>query len=284
VRLANRAVIEAAAEGRGRQGMGSTLTAAIVEGLTIAVAHVGDSRAYLYGSEGLRRITEDHSVVADMVRQGTLTEEESRVHPNRSVITRALGSDPNMPADSFEVRAEPGELLLLCSDGLTGVLDDARIGSVLSSTSDLDTAVGRLVSAALEAGGPDNITVILVKLSEGSDSAGAGRTWPGRMLWIVSALLLVVAAVGGAYSYARSRAFLVAENGLVAVYRGVPGTFAGISLSWPEEVTEVRVADLPPRTADKLRGGIVVEDLEAAHEAVATYRMEALPATATPSP
>ncbi len=105
--------------------MGTTLTTALVEGTFIVVAHVGDSRAYLCHNGVLERITQDHSMVADMIRQGTLTEEESRVHPNRSVITRALGSDPNMYADTYEVDADVGDTLLLCSDGLTSMLTDA---------------------------------------------------------------------------------------------------------------------------------------------------------------
>ncbi|MDH4139078.1 MAG: protein phosphatase 2C domain-containing protein, partial [Coriobacteriia bacterium] len=136
VRSANRAVIDGAREGLGRAGMGTTLTAAIVEDTRIAIAHAGDSRAYLFHGGELERITLDHSVVADLIRQGSITEEESRTHPNRSVITRALGSDPNMYADTFEVDAEPGDRLLLCSDGLTSMLTDVRIADILASYRD----------------------------------------------------------------------------------------------------------------------------------------------------
>jgi len=99
--------------------MGTTLTAVMVEGTHLTVAHVGDSRAYLLHLGTLEQLTQDHSMVADLVRQGRITAEESRSHPNRSVITRALGSDPNMLADTFEVEAAPGDRLLLATDGLT---------------------------------------------------------------------------------------------------------------------------------------------------------------------
>src|SRR5574340_307966 len=105
VRRANTAVIEAAEAGQGGPGMGTTLTAAMVDGTRIALAHVGDSRAYLLHFGALQQLTEDHSMVADLVRQGQLTAEESRRHPNRSVITRALGPDPNMLADTLELEA-----------------------------------------------------------------------------------------------------------------------------------------------------------------------------------
>ncbi len=135
VRAANREVIRAAKEGVGRSGMGTTLTAAIVEGGTIAIAHVGDSRAYLLTSGSLRRLSDDHSMVADMIRRGQLTEADARVHPNRSVITRALGTDSNMVADTYEIDANTGDRLLLCSDGLTGMLEDSRIAELLGGYS-----------------------------------------------------------------------------------------------------------------------------------------------------
>jgi len=117
VRAANRAVIESAEKTRTRSGMGTTVTAAMVDGTHIAIAHVGDSRAYLLHEGRLTRITDDHSMVADLVRQGALTEEDARFHPQRSVITRALGSDRNMLADLYDVEAVAGDRLLLTTDG-----------------------------------------------------------------------------------------------------------------------------------------------------------------------
>ena len=118
----HRAILEEIEHTASTRGMGSTVVALCMDGDNYELAWVGDSRAYLFHQGALERITQDHSMVADMIRQGTLTEEDSRVHPNRSVITRALGSDPNMFADTYEVDADPGDTLLLCSDGLTSML------------------------------------------------------------------------------------------------------------------------------------------------------------------
>ena len=278
VRAANAAVMEAAANGRGRSGMGSTITAVMVDGLRLAVAHVGDSRAYLMHPDGsLERISQDHSMVADMVRQGTLTEDEARRHPNRSVITRALGSDPNMFADVAEVEADEGDRLLLCSDGLTSMLTDDEIAMILAGAPEADGAVRALVDAANAAGGHDNVSVIVVDLSsEGPATGAAGdsaaKRWAGRIAFRLLAVAIVVAGAYGAYGYARSRAYVIDESGRVTVYRGVPGEFAGVSLSWRSEETTIPVEELPPVTQGRLARGIQVEDLDAAEELVRTYR------------
>lgn len=291
IRAANAAIIEAAEEGRGREGMGTTLTAAMVQGTRIALAHVGDSRAYLLARGELVQLTEDHSLVADMVRSGTLTAEAARVHPNRSVITRALGSDPNMVADALEVDAAPGDRLLLCTDGLSGMVDDAAIAEVLRAAPSPKAAVARLIAAANDAGGHDNVTVVVVDVGGDGNRAGADlrrpaadeadelrrtrrRAWFARTAWI----LVLAAAIGGsllaARGYARSQAYLAAVGGHVAVYRGVPGEFAGARLRWLEQVTDVPVAALDPMTAARLERGIRVEGLAAAYDLVAAYRWQ----------
>lgn len=295
VRAANAAVIEAAEQGRGREGMGTTLTAAMVDGTRIALAHVGDSRAYLLARGELVQLTEDHSLVGDMVRSGTLSAEAARVHPNRSVITRALGSDPNMVADAFEVDASPGDRLLLCTDGLTGMLEDAAIAEVLRTAPTPKAAVARLIAAANDAGGHDNITVIVVDIGadrprdgragaaeHGAPAAVAGesvrrprRTWLARLAWALALVAAVGTAVLAAQSYARSQAYLAVVDGRVAVYRGVPGEFAGVHLRWLEQVTDVPVSELDPVTAARLERGIRVDSLAAALDLVAAYRSQA---------
>ncbi len=278
VRAANRAVIRAAREGLGRAGMGTTMTAAVVEGTRIAVAHVGDSRAYLLHTGGLERITGDHSMVADMIRQGTLTEEQSRSHPNRSVITRALGTDPNMVADTFEVDAEPGDRLLLCSDGLTAMLTDDRIAEVLHSYGDPEMAVRILVDEANAAGGHDNISVVVVDITgERRGGAGAGRlarsrAWLAVLVWAFALVAVVTLAGWGTYRYASERAFLIAENDVVVLYRGLPGEFAGVSLRWLEEETTITVGALDPLTASRLTQGVIVEDVAAGRALLRQYR------------
>jgi PPM family protein phosphatase len=301
VRAANRAVIESAGKSRTRTGMGTTLTAAMVDGTRVLVAHVGDSRAYLLHDGRLTRITEDHSMVADLVRQGTITEEDARFHPQRSVITRALGSDPDMVADVFEVRAAPGDRLLLATDGLTGMLPDDFIAELLDQQRSPEEAASKLVEAANRAGGYDNITVVIVDLDEtpaaqlapARGSTAAGRLHATRLLWVVAALALVLLTAGGAYSYAQSRAYLIQENGYVAVYRGIPGSFAGLSLAWRVQDTDVPVSRLTSPQQSRLVEGIPFARLSDALARVDALRAEASTAssgtaapslTATPSP
>jgi protein phosphatase len=286
IRHANAAVIEAAETGRGRAGMGTTLTAAMVDGTRIAIAHVGDSRAYLLHLGRLGQLTEDHSMGADLVRQGQLTAEESRVHPNRSVITRALGSDPNMIADTFEIAAAPGDRLLLATDGLTSMVTDDEIERLLGAAPSPADAVDALIDAALDAGGHDNVTVVVVDIGRQprtqSRSSGGPR-WGLRLLWLAAVVAVVAGAAWIAYTYARSQAYVIDQAGYVAVYEGVPGSFAGITLSWPAEETTIPVAALDPVTASRLKDGIRVDGLDAARALLETYRAE-LPAEPSPVP
>lgn len=274
VRAANRAVIAAAAKSRTRTGMGTTLTAAMVDGPCVAIAHVGDSRGYLLHDGRLERLTDDHSMVGDLIRQGSLTEEEARFHPQRSVITRALGSDPNMVADVYEVEGAPGDRLLLTTDGLTGMLADEYIGEILSVEKDPEKAAQTLVDAANRAGGYDNITVVVVDLTDRAakdysprrGSNASGRKMAARLLWVVAAVAFVAAAMWGAYGYARSRAYLIAEGGVVTVYRGVPGSFAGLSLHWRVRTTDIQVDRLELPVASRLKEGIPFDGVTAALE------------------
>lgn len=286
VRTANRAVIQAERDGLGSEGMGTTMTAALVEGSFIAVAHVGDSRAYLYHGGVLERITQDHSLVGDMIRQGTLTEEEARFHPNRSVITRALGSDPNMLADTYEVDAEPGDLLLLCSDGLTGMLDDAHITDILGSYRDPTVIARVLVDTANTAGGHDNVSVVVVEIVDDDRDprvpVNRQRGWMSALVWLFAAMALVAIGVFGLTQYARSKAYLVAEQGTVSLYRGVPGDFAGLTLSWLEEETQIPLSALDPVTAARLTQGVQVEDVDDGRELL--DEMRSIVGTAAESP
>jgi len=283
VRAANRAVIEAASEGRGQSGMGTTLTAAIVEGTCIAVAHVGDSRGYVLHGRRFEQITEDHSLVADMVRSGQLTDAESRVHPNRSVITRALGSDPNMYADAFEVDVEPGDRVLLCSDGLTSMLADAQIADILREVRDPQSAVAALVDAANAAGGHDNISVVVVDIPADATEIRNPRRgfggWISALVWAFALTALVFGAVWGVRQYARSQAYLISEEGYVVLYRGLPGTLAGFELRWLEEQTTIPARELEPVTSARLAQGIPVDGVEAGREVLAEYRHTASSST-----
>jgi serine/threonine protein phosphatase PrpC len=171
VRLANRRVAERATSDPRASGMGSTVTAALVGASSVAFAHVGDSRAYLWRGGVLTRLSDDHSLVAEWVRAGALAPEEAALHPQRSVITRALGADWQVEVDTWSTPVRTGDVILLCTDGLTGFVDEAAIARALADNGDLDVAVHALVDAANAAGGEDNITAVAVRLEVDEEPA-----------------------------------------------------------------------------------------------------------------
>jgi serine/threonine protein phosphatase PrpC len=172
-RIANRRIYDISRTEHERAGMGTTLTAVYVQDSQLVVAHVGDSRAYLFRDGELGLLTQDHTLVGELVKRGKLTEEQAAEHPQRSIITRALGIDAEVEVDTWTYGARAGDVVLLCSDGLTSMISEEQIVAVLSSQSDLDAAAERLIDEANEAGGRDNITVILFMLEE-VGGAGAG--------------------------------------------------------------------------------------------------------------
>lgn len=147
-------------------GMGTTMTAAAVRGDTLHIAHVGDSRAYLLRDGQLLQVTSDHSVVAELVRNGVITQEAARTHPYRNVITRAVGVDPMVEADIFQHDKQKDDLWLICSDGLTNMVPDETIASILKEAENEETAADELLALALEKGGTDNITFVLCRVTE----------------------------------------------------------------------------------------------------------------------
>ena len=175
VRLANRRVAERATSDPRASGMGSTVTAALVGPRSVAFAHVGDSRAYLWRAGALTRLSDDHSLVAEWVKAGALAPEEAALHPQRSVITRALGADWQVDVDTWTMPARAGDVILLCTDGLTGFVDEAAIASTLAENDDLDVVVNALVDAANAAGGEDNITAVAMRLEADDEAAAAAR-------------------------------------------------------------------------------------------------------------
>lgn len=143
-------------------GMGATLVAVVATEHSFVAANVGDSRLYLKHGGELYQITHDHSFVEELVRRGIITKEEARLHPRRNIITRSIGTEEDLQVDLFSMDWQAGDQLLLCSDGLCGVLDDAALLGHLCSPDDPETVCRRLVQAALEAGSTDNITAVLV--------------------------------------------------------------------------------------------------------------------------
>jgi PPM family protein phosphatase len=175
---ANRTIHELARKDPSLAGMGTTTTAAIVdlEGETVAIGHVGDSRAYRLRGGKLEQLTRDHSLVEEMRRKGQLTDAQAEDHPQRSIITRALGPEPEVQVDVQTVPAQDGDVFLICSDGLTTMLDDEAIGRLLTRATSLDAAVRSLVDEANRAGGRDNITVVTFRVE---DTAAPAASNPG---------------------------------------------------------------------------------------------------------
>lgn len=159
---ANEHIRRKAREDAGLSGMGTTVVAATIQGTTLQVANVGDSRLYIIGKQ-MRQITRDHSLVEEMVRMGELPREEARIHPDKNIITRAIGAQDAVETDFFEVELQEGDMILMCSDGLTNMLDDEEICAILNRQGDIAQKAKELVEAANENGGKDNITVILIE-------------------------------------------------------------------------------------------------------------------------
>jgi serine/threonine protein phosphatase PrpC len=286
---ANARIHELSREDSSRSGMGTTLTAALIADDEISLAHVGDSRAYVFRDAELRRLTSDHSLVEELRRQGRLTEEQASEHPQRSIITRALGPEPDVDVDTMTYPARPGDVYLLCSDGLTTMLSEEQIADEIRRTPDLKRAVRNLVRAANDAGGRDNITAVAFRLEEaGAEekegatligpaaeeegltgeairerAAAAGRRepperpsrrWPARVGKALLGLLVVAALVAGAIFGARQIYFLgTDEGGRIALFRGLPYDLPlGIELYSEVYSSPVQVASLPEDRQDEV--------------------------------
>jgi PPM family protein phosphatase len=176
VHEANRRVFERSSADESASGMGTTMTVALVNDGEVTIGHVGDSRAYLIRRGRLEQVTDDHSLVAELVRSGKLSPEDAESHPQRSVITRVLGTEPDVDVDTFTVATEPGDLFMLCSDGLTSMVDDETILEIAERTrADLNAAAKALVQAANRGGGEDNVTIVFFEISGGEERSGNGR-------------------------------------------------------------------------------------------------------------
>jgi protein phosphatase len=177
IQEANRRVYDRSSSDPNTSGMGTTITVALVENDTVSFGHVGDSRAYLIRDAQMEQLTEDHSLVNELLKTGKLSREEAETHPQRSVITRALGTDPDVDVDTFSVRAETGDLFLLCSDGLTDMVSERSILDVVErNRADIDGALRALVKEANRGGGQDNITVVAFEIADGAAAANDGET------------------------------------------------------------------------------------------------------------
>jgi len=163
---ANRAVYERSLESAAYHGMGTTLVSAVVSRDVAIVANVGDSRAYHIGAAGIRRVSQDHSVVAEMIASGEITPEQARTHPNRNLITRALGPEAEIDCDTYVVPLERGDCLLLCTDGMTGTVLDEEMLDAVRAERDGEAALSRLLELSKRRGAPDNVTAVLIRSDE----------------------------------------------------------------------------------------------------------------------
>lgn len=273
VEEANSAIISAAQSGQGRDGMGCTASAVVIDGSRMAVAHVGDSRVYLLSGGVLVRITHDHSYVEELVDAGEITADEARVHPSRSIITRALGSDPDMYADHFTLDVHAGDRIIICSDGLSSMVPDAKIESVAISCATPQAAADTLVSAALEGGGHDNVTVIVVDVEDDGTAARHAKIRKRQALvWvIVLAILFGLGAFIGV-NIVDSSWYLGNNGGTVGIYQGIDAQILNVPLSHLVETTSVEVDDLPQAVQSQLaQDGIRMESEEKALSAVNSY-------------
>jgi PPM family protein phosphatase len=179
IQEANRRVYQRQSEDASLSGMGTTMTVALADEGHVWIGHVGDSRAYLVRGGTLEQLTEDHSLVAELVRSGRLSPEDAETHPQRSVVTRALGTDPDVDVDTFSIDAKPGDLFMICSDGLTSMVsDDGILEEIRRHRDDVRAAAKALVRAANKGGGEDNITVVFFEIQADEDASERTVTLP----------------------------------------------------------------------------------------------------------
>lgn len=255
----NRRIHAAAAADPTLAGMGTTVTAAILDGDTLTFGHVGDSRAYLLRDGRLSQITDDHSLVGELIRRGALSPAEAERHPQRSVITRALGAESRVDIDVVRLHPEAGDVILLCSDGLTGMVHDPEIERILTSSAHLEEAARRLIDAANAAGGEDNVSAVLLRMAvrdeddtdpaplervllpasaaelgpdggpmvrDASPSDGGGRARTAGLIAAILALGVLAAALV-AFGLRWAHFVGATPDGRVAVYQGLPIEITG---------------------------------------------------------
>jgi PPM family protein phosphatase len=305
VHRANGAVAERASKDSRLRGMGTTLTAFVAGRDRVYLAHVGDSRAYLLRDGDLRLLTEDHTLVQRMVREGRLTPEQAEIHPQRSVLTRALGIEDDLEVDQATVEVAADDRLLLCSDGLTSMISDEDIRKILGGYDDPQGASDALVEAANAAGGQDNITTVVVDIASAEEpppaqpADAAARTAPPRLtggrpsrkpwrllLRIGVPVLVIVALLLGARVYLDRQWFVGVHDGNVSLFRGIPSEVLGVNLS-----TLVEETDIPAQSVEQLQtwrdvaDGITADNEGEAREILAQIERDAsTAANGPPSP
>jgi serine/threonine protein phosphatase PrpC len=312
LRRANSVIWQKSQSDPSLRGMGTTCTLLTIHDSQAHLAHVGDSRAYLLRDGELSQLTEDHTLVGRMVQEGRLSQEEAEHHPQRNIIMRVLGVDSDVEVDILSLDLIPNDQLLLCSDGLTSMIDVGLIRQTLERETDAQAAADQLVQLANKAGGEDNITALVLHVRdsdsppppggseasasvpkrspapETSPSTGAGATGrtaakdapstsPRRTRGAVIGFVVLASLGVAGFFLVQSlldNSYFVGVNdaGEVTIYRGRPEEIAGFSLRREEHATNLALADLPEFMRDDVQEGIKAESLEDAEQRVATLR------------
>ena len=275
VEAANTAVMLGAEQGVGKPGMGCTASCCLIEEGKMAIAHVGDSRIYLLRHGSLVRVTHDHSYVEELVDSGQITTDEARTHPSRSIITRALGSDPDMYADHFSLEVSNGDRVILCSDGLSSMIADSEIEALAVSSATPQQAADNLVAAALTAGGLDNVTVVVVDVVDDGTAEKSRRRLTKRAIGVTATLVgVLLATVLVCLAFVRGEWYLSLNGDTVGIYQGINASVLGIPLGNLVETSAVAVADLPASVQDQLEQGIRVANEQAGRDTLDAYRAQ----------
>lgn len=318
---ANHALLERAESDRELRGMGTTLTAVVTDDARAFVAHIGDSRAYLLRDRILQQLTEDHTLVQRMVREGRITPAEAGTHPQRSVLTRALGVEEDVSVDELTLDVHSGDRLLLCTDGLTTMVDRERIQEILEQEKEPQAACDKLIDAANRAGGDDNVTVVVLDFIDGAAEGGDGETvvrdrpekgppprpapeqareedadakrsgprrqvrWWRVAMWVAVIIAVLAAVLVGARLYIDRQWYVGDAGGRVAIYNGIPTDILGFDLSNLRQTTELSTAEaerLQPWRS--LSDGITAGSFEEAQALVEQIRrdLQSLPAGRSP--
>jgi protein phosphatase len=294
------------------QGMGTTLTAALYEGRRLHVAHVGDSRAYLLRDGELGQLTKDHTFVQQLLDDGQISPEEAASHPHRSVVTRAIGVEAEVDIDLLALELRPGDQVLLCSDGLSGVVPQGTLKTLLRSGRPPQEVVRALLGAADAAGSPDNVTAVLLVVAGAAPAepgdgarapvpttvrirpdadAGPLRPLPGpgpdeglvpdagvrrrRVAARVVGVAVVVGLFAGGGRWLLSRSFYVGTDGdLVAIHQGIPVSIGPVELGWVDTATSLRIEQVAAYQRDRVVEGIAAVDREDARQIVDRLREE----------
>jgi protein phosphatase len=311
VREANRAVFDRQAGDRAVAGMGTTVTAIEAEEASVRVAHVGDSRAYLLRDGRLRMLTQDHTLVQQMVHEGKITEEEAHDHPQRNILTRVVGVDRDVDVDEESLEVREGDRLLLCTDGLTSMMRDESVQEILEGHADPKEAADSLVDAANRAGGLDNITVVVIDVEPGdgveilgegvgpalegvagttddaqpstairaardeapTSARRRGARWRRALIWVGIALVVIAAGLTAFRIYLDRQWYVGVENGHVAVFRGLPSEILGFGLSGLVSETGIPAKDAERFAPYRQLGqGLTRDSKQAAYGLVAEIR------------